>query len=194
MAVSEYEDPRFSPPMLDPNKPTFGSTTYGSAPTPTFGSPMGPSSGTEGYGGGGGIPIIEGLKKLWHLFTPNHPTVTPPTTQPTPPKSTTPSTTQQVLGMTPELIALITALLNRPKDPTANNPALAGLNAAVPQLMGQLNSLMQNDVQRRQMSDPLYQAVLRGTMGGLPVWMRGGSPIDPPVVPTTPTSPTTSQV
>jgi hypothetical protein len=167
MSISQYDDPRWNPPLnptfgsptgpegpsLDPNRPTFTATGYGTPPGGTFGSRLGPSAGTEGYGGGGGIP---GLSWLWYQLKKPF-THTPSTTNPDPNKPTTPSTTQQILGMTPEMIALITALLNRPKDANANNPALSSLNAAVPQLTAQLNALLQNDVQRPQQSDPLYR-------------------------------------
>jgi len=187
MAVSEYDDPRWTPPMATGDTPVFRSVTIGNpgntGPSPTFPSPMGPV-GAEGYGGGGGLP--NPFSWLWkHLFPHHTPTApTTPTTTTQPPKA--PSTSQQLLGMAPELLSLLAAFRAQSQaNNPANNPALGALNSAVPQLMTQLNSLLQNDVQRRQMSDPLYQAVLRGTMGGLPVWMRGGNPINPPGAPST---------
>jgi hypothetical protein len=96
----------------------------------------------------------------------------------------------------PALAGLLATVLGRSSGSTGSNPASDALNGLVPQLTSQLTQLSQNDLQRRQMSDPLYEAVLRGAMGGLPVWMRGGSSINPPNPMATPslTPPTTPKV
>jgi len=164
-----------------------------------YGSPQNQGTdviGTGGTGGGeghGGVPIIPFVVGAWHLLSklfhkpkptttlppptptapaaPEPPATTPPAT--TPPANTGSSIPKELLGAAPAIIALW-QLLSQKNDPTANNPAQSALNSAVPQLTQQLNQLLQNDLQRRQQSDPLYQAVLRGAMGGLPVWMRDG--------------------
>jgi hypothetical protein len=185
MAVNPYDEPQVP---FDPNRPPgpLVDGGPGSVPVPGYSETVNVSGNR-----GGGVPLLGGLVNFFKLFgkipnpfhrgssTPN--SSTPSSSQGQPSSSTTPSTGQQLVGMTPEILATILALLNKPQDTNANNPALSGLNAAVPQLTAQLNALLQNDVQRRQMSDPLYSAVLRGAMGGLPVWMRGGSSSNPTV-------------
>lgn len=169
----------------------------------------GSTSGSEG--GHGGVPLIPLAVSAWHLLsklfhrpkatsqlpptTPTTPTP-PPTPEPPPTDPTAPkppansgsSIPKELLGAAPVIIALWQLL--QKNDPTANNPAQGALNAAVPQLTAQLNDLLQNDVRRRQMSDPLYEAVLRGAMGGLPVWMRGSGlgPLGAALAPRTPGS------
>lgn len=78
-----------------------------------------------------------------------------------------------------------------------SNPAADSLTGLVPSLTSNLSALLGSDVQRRQQSDPLYQAVLNGAMGGLPVWMRGGATgatggsngLTPPATPGAPVTP-----
>jgi hypothetical protein len=123
-------------------------------------------------------------------------TPTLPTTPTTPPKSATSSLSNDFIKNVPQLAGILTAIIGSRSGTTGSNPASDALNGLVPQLTSQLTQLSQNDLQRRQMSDPLYEAVLRGAMGGLPVWMRGGSSINPPNPMATPslTPPTTPKV